>query len=716
MQHKLLDGLFLSEVNVTPEPLEGGKTLQTQPTNHLWLIDRSGSMSQLLPSLIEDLKRVTQTLKDGDSISFGYFSGQGQFRFPIKGHILNGSENKAKFCEMLDEFKRSLSLTCFSEILIESEQVVKDLSFISDRFSLYLFTDGYPVVSNYRAEVTAIEKAMRTLSPLLVGGLIIGYGDWYNRELLASMSEWVGGSYISANELESAYQALEQFSESVSDSLPKQKVAVPPCDLVYTVSEETSEIAVYSPEEGSVLVTPQSKPYSVWCLTTVEDNPQDELPELSVLYAAAYLLSQRSKVNQAQAILSAIGDSYFVSQLGLAFTNEEYTGVEEELLQAVFTKSARFTEGKNVGCLPDPNAFCLLDLLDLLTEEESWFYPNHPKFGYKRAGVKSVQKEGYPTFEANGEACSLKGLTWHETRLNLSIKAEIKGTIDLGEEAAEVGLPQLFHTSIWRNYMLVRDGVLWTTTLPVRLSQTIYYRISEYAPQCIEQATGDGDYVDTVLNLKDLPLINGAIADTVKNQGAEATGLLAYKINEQMAKIKVYKDILLSLEGAPAKIPDTFSPAQQEFLLSKGVGKSGYAPPVEKEGADDSYIAKLLVIKVAGFSSIPKISDVVSKMEADRALTGPSKIIATVLAEKGMVEKTHPEVESRISWAKGHLIYANTLLSSMRKVLQKAKFSVLLSNQWFFENREEIETAVAPMPGEPKIKVVFEKKYESVPL
>ena len=55
------------------------------PTNHIWMYDRSGSMYGELNGVVKDLKALARTLRHGDTVTLGWFSGYKENNFMVKG-------------------------------------------------------------------------------------------------------------------------------------------------------------------------------------------------------------------------------------------------------------------------------------------------------------------------------------------------------------------------------------------------------------------------------------------------------------------------------------------------------------------------------------------------------------------------------------------------------------------------------------------------------
>ena len=77
--HEIEKGLYLIEQTISPGDPNHKKAVDT-PTNHIAVIDCSGSMTGDLPRIREQLKKkLPKLLKEGDTLSMVWFSGRGEF-------------------------------------------------------------------------------------------------------------------------------------------------------------------------------------------------------------------------------------------------------------------------------------------------------------------------------------------------------------------------------------------------------------------------------------------------------------------------------------------------------------------------------------------------------------------------------------------------------------------------------------------------------------
>lgn len=705
-RHIKFGDLYLNEQFVTLEAQAETKVRGT--VNHIWLVDRSGSMSQELPRLIEDLKLRHRELATGDTLSFGYFSSEGMHRFVFKGLKLTSEEDHNKLDQELNKYKQSLSLTCFSEILEDSLKVIEELSWISTNFALWLFTDGYPVVSNYKREVEKISTALGKLESKLTSAQFIGYGDYYNKELLAQMVSEVGGELRHCSDQEDYRQAMTDFIDGMPIT-PKVEVELDGPGEFIEIFTLHNGICSYEEYRGRVLVSPPANERGFSIFYTSKDTASDSVevqitqsnynnPELASLIdgalAGAVVLNQRLKTADAIALLAAIGNRFLFEELNKAFTPQEHGELEKEICEILKSNDLlRYPFGYKANPQPEKNAFCVLDLLDKLVEHNASFLPNHPEFKYKRTGRKTVTLEGYPEFQPiKGATSDIAALTWNSSKLSLSALVKVPGIVYLQDAGSVNLLDAVVPTYVWRNYTIIKDGNLWTNSLPVVLSDKAILAIFGEEPEsCKTQLVKQAGKRECVLDLDQLPLINKAIAETASQPGAGQT-LANLVVEDEVlgAQLKVYKYLLA--EVTPEQIAfDGYTEEQTAFLQSKGITKNGFSPPTVKKEVTDQYQVKTFELKVAGWSSLPKVEKAVEALEETHTLKGGTPLAAMVhslIYFRTCTENCTDKVI--IGWLECQIEVIKKRQRELRSQVQRSKFSVILGNQWFpeFDSRE----------------------------
>jgi len=112
---KIKDELFLVE-----KPIQLDTVSDPEPTNHILIYDRSWSMCHELPQLVEDIIEKVKEIPIGDTITLGWFSGEGQYNFILKGFKVTEERDYKTLEKAIRNNKKPVSCTCFSEILTDT--------------------------------------------------------------------------------------------------------------------------------------------------------------------------------------------------------------------------------------------------------------------------------------------------------------------------------------------------------------------------------------------------------------------------------------------------------------------------------------------------------------------------------------------------------------------------------------------------------------------
>lgn len=689
---KIRDTLFLLAHYV---PLPQQRT-QPQPLHHILLLDRSGSMHWTINALMTHVTERILSLPDGDFVSVGWFSGEGEYRFVVKGHQMQRDAQKSEtLTRLMDTMRSTLNTTCFSEILHETAVTLRELTPLTPLVTLTLLTDGCPVVRNLQREHAAIRSALDEVAPHLTSALLVGYGGYYNKALMAEMAERLGGTLAHADTISTFAVSLEQFVETSRGVQRKMTVMLDVIPTHQPFSIHGSHVMVY-PWDGVVQYAPQHDVdnYVYYLTNSIPDGAQQDVfdplatvqtpqsPLVAGAYAAALMLVQQGKTSDALDVLGVLGDVALIDTVNNAFTLPEFGAAEQRIQVAMSKPSQRFTKGRQLAYVPKPDAFCVLDALDLLMQDKTArFYPSHPDFTYTRIGRQRIAAEGYPKFVADtAHGVPFDDLVWHSAFLNLSIRFRIPGTVQLGDEATLLGFENPYPTHRWRNYTIIKDGMLNTKHLPVTCSaDTLQTLFTNGVASGIPLFDGTLRSIAT-LHLEHLPVMNRMIAT-----GYTSATALCHEVMEElrlMAILKVLrakKDELKEAQKA-AGITD----AQAEYLTQFGIGRNGYAPPSTEAKPTDFYLAKTFCVKPRGFSTLPNVKHVEGKMLAGKKLT-PSELLICEGIMMYAKEGAALNEEAHAQWLQKTITAYSNKLVAVRSAIQRAKFAVLLGHAWFDE-------------------------------
>lgn len=687
--------------------------------NYIFYIDRSGSMYHTLPQLIKDIKLKVRELKPDDTVTIGWFSSEGQRNFIIKGYKITGPKDFDIFDKLLDANSTTLGCTCFSDILHDTDQVLNDLSVFGSNFSFCFFTDGYPVVSNYTKEITQIHLALEKIKGRLTNALFVGYGDYYNKDLLSSMAEKLDAALIHSSSIPMFSIAHSAFIEEARNACPKMLVDIVfHTELIFGIKDKM--LNVYLQNDAGKIAFQSTKKKDkdyVYMLTNQFPDGAKEVhfTEASIrgsstlegmvkaAYAASFILTQKTKSDLALEILGLVGDKFLIDKLTNAFTNAEFGDAESFIIEAAISPSKRLKTGWDNKYLPPVDAPCLLNnvLQPLMEDPKARFYPLHTTFEYKKVGRSAKVKEGYPelTLDSNF-ACPFTDFVWNASKLNLSLQACIKGKVKLlpkaiteggeVEEPKAFGFADDYSVTVFRNFTLIKDAFLNTTKLPVSVSDQTLQDFVKLGVIDLPEDKGNNGEAIHLLHLDKLPIINRAIAKG-KTSATELCKLV-YREMEIKGQLKALKWLKDSEEEAAPK-PKTMGERQRLFLEANGIkAETGvFSPPTETVKTEDFYMAKSFEIKIKGLSSLPKVQEVIDKQTAGKKLTASAALVLAGLNLWGSSGVTASASPVKIAWLDDKIVQLKKEQKEITHKVQEIKFSLILGKKWLddFSSRDE---------------------------
>lgn len=632
---------------------------ETTKGNVNWLVifDRSGSMWGNLSALVDDLQEMVRTkMNAGDTLSAAWFSSEnGQYDWFLKAHVI-GDKSVAFVNNLLEDYRDTVAMTCFSEVLESAKAVAEMVKGYNATTNLVFLTDGHPVVSNTAKEEAATLTALEALN--VDSALFIGYGSYYNKNFMTKMALATNGTLVHASSRKDVSPMLADFM-----GIANPMVAV---DLVTGDAFYITSAGVYSAKlEADKVYVPATVKEVYY-----EGDGEDE----DGLYAAAYLKMTRGAADEALQLLGKVGDIRLVDIVNTAFTNEEYGNAEKAILEATLDGSKRYLKGRNTNYLPDPNAFCVLNLLNILSESDGvYFLPRHPEFQYQRTGVKRIQREGYPPFVETSGRTPFNTLVWHGSRANVSIQARIGGYVELGPEAGMYGLSSHYPCERINTYTIIKDGVLNVDTLVVEMPDSVAAEISMNAVYLGENVW--------VLDLKSIPVLNQKIAKNSIGTIGEYLDLAAEELELEAAQ-KVYGYFRDLLNPNRLDADSELNEQQQLFLKEKGIVRGVFSPPTDAQGFEDVYLAKEIVVQRKGFSSFPSVEKVKEAIIGNSKLNPAGQFMQPYV--QSAMALSGEQVEARLKSVKSDL-------RRLRKPMYLTRFAIVVGKVWFTDIGREAQ-------------------------
>lgn len=682
---KIADSLYLvlktvseAEAPAEPEPV---------PTNHVAVIDCSGSMYYDLPKIREQLKRkIPKILGDKDTLSVVWFSGRGEFGTLLEGEPVSTLADLKQVEKAVDRWLRPVGLTGFKEPMEEVADLAQRLAKKTPGsvFSLFFMSDGHDNCWNRSDILKAVAKA----GLFMASSTFVEYGYYADRPLLAKMAETAGGSLIFSEDFDTYAPAFEAAMQKKVSGAPRIEVEVTG-DVIggFAFSVAGNDVLTFSVMGGATGI-PDDLP-RLWYLSP---TPVGRLTAFGyksygvgvhqALYAAISLFAQRVRSDVVLPLLKFTGDARLIRQFSTCFGKQKYSAFVDDVLGAVLDPGKRQVEGYDPDLVPPDDAFTVLDLLSILAEDDgNRLLLDHSDFKYSRIGRKRVDSSTVLSDEeqaelekltarlgstrsapeikkitaeidaltAGKEALRLEldpapdgypisGLTFNEDRPNISVRVRKTGKIDLSSrlpDSLKGKVQSPFESFIFRNYAVVKDGLVNVSKLPVKVTDKTWDKLCGIASSYGGSLSSGGPRLIresdvVVLNLMSMPVLNRKMVASVS---AEDFFTTKFELLRAQAVQKVMKHF--HKEMLPGKktagFAERFGPEGAEWLKEQGLTDySGFSPKSVQAESTDYYMSKELKVSVKKHSSLPtvaKLEDMIKKGK----LNGPGLLMQPAL-------------------------------------------------------------------------------------
>jgi hypothetical protein len=608
-----------------------------------------------------------------------WFSGRGQFGTLFEGVEISTAQDLASVHSAIDRFLVPVGLTGFKDPLEDVIRLAKQNPDMP--MSMSFMTDGGENVSSKQAVLDVCNK----LSDFIDSATFVEYGYYADHKMLMSMAEEVGAEIVQAEDFQGYTDSLDAALQG--KSMGKRIV----------INGVTAEFVVGSQPTGFVIVKPSTNgdvtlPSNVTAYSYIDEgNLSDFIDnngafEIDSPKDAAYVVSaliQRGMSIEAMAVAASIGEVEIFKSVENAFSKQDYAvAVETANMYGSGKKVLYSTTPKQNNLLPDANAYNVLTLLmDLASQPGNYLDLSHPDFKYNPIGRKRevvADANGFvPKFsdKADRVLAEITSLKFDEDRPNISILVKREGTVSLPKN--DFGFGESIESFIWRNYAIVRDGIINVRKLPVVLSKATHDLLTANGaittPFKINQTV--------VIDTKQFPVINRAMVDEVWT--AKKMFQVNFSMYEMQTRFKILGTMFEKAEFAPA-FAAQYGDEATAFLKEYGVTPGGFSAKTIKGEESDPYMAKALEIKLSGLSSIPAI-ELVKKAIADgKKLTPSQQVVANQLKiiEGMKIDDKDYEAEYKL---------VRNLVRNIRNEIVMAKFGIILGKKWFpdFASMEE---------------------------
>lgn len=696
---KIKDDLYFNVMQIAIEGDKAKEVTVPDAQNQFLIFDRSGSMSGYLDKIMDAAIEYCKKLPDGSTVSLGYFSGTGTYSLTVPYTLKKELDGVTT---TLNGYRRALGLTNFIEILNKVNEIAGK---VNGKSSLFFFTDGCHNTGGGQKE---IEKALKDWNKYAQISMFVGYG-YIDRDTMSWMATITDGSFIHLNNFGNFEKTLEDFGVAVEDSSPSIPITMPTKEQTIPISFSGKAVVEYVVENDAIKFKPAKKEFrGIFFATKAPVKGAEEIKDVDVtlergIRALALVHSQKNDTLVSLDLLSYIGDKYLIQALFNSIAPDEFSEAENKIRRSIFIPKERFLEGTVKNFLPDPNAFCVLDAVNILAEDDNVkLYPRDKDFEYVSIGKKTEQTDGPYVEYPDDLSVFFNNIVLNKERLNLSISTEAKGLVPLDStkfkakpftdaDRQKLGLPDKFPVSSFRTYTVIADGKLQTKKLVVSdLSKESLNKLGSVITR-----RADGKYI---VDFSTLPIINRSY---VKMTSATELAKKVWEeklLTEQIAVLNALKKKEEEALGTKVVKDMGLSPEAAQFLLDHCYIKEGkYNPPVQLLAEDDQYEAYAFAIDVKGFTKVTA-SAVIEKVDAGKDTTPREMLVAEAYkafkADKDLVTAKGKDLVEKI---KAKAATLNKDMKDVRKAIQLSKFAIILGNKGKMDEFKSRENMVLPL-------------------
>jgi hypothetical protein len=252
-------------------------------------------------------------------------------------------------------------------------------------------------------------------------------------------------------------------------------------------------------------------------------------------------------------------------------------------------------------------------------------------------------------------------------------------------------LPTKFPSFIFRNYAVIKDGLVNIAKLPVRVTKGTHEKLITAGVQGINHPVFITDpTVDLVIDLQKLPIINRKM---VKDVSAKVFFETQYNLLQAQAEQKVYNSF--SKDLLPSKKSEGFVEKYGEdaatWLKEQGfTDYSGFSPKTVQAEAVDFYMGKELKVNLKGLSSLPSLNELRKQIAKGKVNAAGSLMLSTFNLVEGFLKsefylKAADKDATLKAWLKGQTDAAKTKTRGLLYQVAQTTFALIVGQIWFSE-------------------------------
>jgi len=709
--------LYLTEHSV--ETKKTKKVLKPEPVNHVYCCDISGSMYDTLPKMRKQLKnRLSSTIADLDTITIIAFAGKHEC-FVLKEMAKCNTPTELKMLQdAIDKFLVPMGCTDFVNPVVETKKLF-DNNKNCGLWNWVFLSDG----GHNESSFTNVINALKEIKDSVGNASIIEYGYWADSDRLTEMAETLGGTKVVASDFDSY---VPVFERALSTRMMTKAVVVPltkeiadnrKIEQMFYLDQNSKTIHVIMPDEKhkdyySCVHIPESvtKFYSI-SSKVVGDNAGEDFSKLdeglSPLYAAANVCADRLQYGLVEKLLAAIGDTKFIGLYATAFGKVRLFNFQTEIATAVFEEGARGTIDPNYEA--PSNAYCVVDLIDDLKSGNNFVLCCNSRFNYNRTTAKTTDKVELTAEEQellkNAKTAAqvekitkaaeerkvkmtmidkgypINGFTWNEERANLSARLLIDVELELPQNEFKI---TKVNSTVWRNFTLIKDGIVNVQILPVILDKKTFEKLSKTAVKIDVIKKHKGDMIECDIDMSSVPVLNRNKVFTSKAAKMTKLSLALLEYQFQL-KYLGYLKKQLGIKEEELVEGKKYSEKEKEYLATLGITAKGYNPAKETVKSEDFYNYTAFTAAFKNFSSIPKIEDVEKYLKEKKKLTPSMEFLKNVMVYIDGKYLSGVKGDAYKDAVVGAFNGLSVKKLAVAEELAKMKFAMIVSHKWFMD-------------------------------
>jgi hypothetical protein len=671
-------------------------------------------MYQSLPKMRKMLKESLPTLvKDGDTVSIIYFSGSNQCGTIFTGEEIKSINDLTSINSAIDKYLTPIGCTSFIKPLELAFDTAKELTSRNGLLNSIVFiSDGYHNEGGSRNDIL---KTCEKL-PLVFSDInFIEYGYYVDRDLFEKMTKATDALHTFAEN----YDAFVPAFQDIISCGKAVKIEVEVGNAEQAVYIDSGRIYTVNAVNGITLIPEHVA--QVWAVGSTTIDSVDSIDDVQVLYVLLHNAVTNMNPDLAWKVLKKLGDVRLIKAYDNCFTKQDYSNAKDMISEAVVDTTKRFVDGIDYNMVPDENAVTVSDVLNVLVNNNAMVDIKSEHFSYNRTGRATTQKaddtidklsdaisnaetaverkalamqmveheEWTPEFTNVETLVPMNKLVSNGSRPNISINTDMKGFVTIPQSLQDkYGLPSTVDSKIYRNYTVVKDGIINMKNIPVIVPSDAIHAIMDTGVNFTQYQSerAIGGEVALLIHIDSVPLVNRSMAKNISGNKFLTDQVKLQALKARAKVFKHFRDELLGGRSATnaAKMAELYGADAAKFLSENGLRDYGFSPKVERAESTDFYMSKELNVKIKTLSSLPAVNAVQKKIDTNKKLNAADTVMKLAMDDyQSAVELFDNDTDALIDFITTQTKNTIGKTRFLESELSKVMYGIVVAKSWF---------------------------------